>query len=92
MSATEDPFSFAIVIGRFQPFHKAHAELVQQAFASAQHGIIALGSHLAAPDIKNPWNSAQRETMIRDSLSAAQQPRPRYAFCESVLKRRGLGV
>ncbi len=54
MALTEYPYAYALVIGRFQPFHNAHAQLLQQAFAQAYHVIVALGSHRVAPNIKNP--------------------------------------
>lgn len=68
MSLTEYPFQYAIVIGRFQPFHNAHAQLLEQAFTQAQNVIVALGSHRVAPNIKNPWTTAQRQVMISRSV------------------------
>lgn len=75
MPSTTYPYAFAILIGRFQPFHSAHAQLLDKAFEQANHVIVALGSHRVAPNIKNPWNTAQREAMIRDSLTPARRDR-----------------
>ncbi len=85
MSSTEYPFSFALVIGRFQPLHNAHAELLQQAFASAQNVIVALGSHRTAPNIKNPWTTAQREAMIRAALPKEQHARLYFVYLRDYL-------
>ena len=85
MSTTEYPFRYALVIGRFQPFHNAHAELLQYAFASAQNVIIALGSHRTAPNIKNPWTTAQREQMIRAAMPQAHASRVHFAYLRDYL-------
>jgi bifunctional NMN adenylyltransferase/nudix hydrolase len=62
------PHAFALVVGRFQPFHLAHQQLLEMAFARAGQVIVALGSHRAASTIKNPWTTTQREQMIRACL------------------------
>jgi len=85
MTSTEYPFSYALVIGRFQPFHNAHAELLQQAFASAQHVIVALGSHRAAPNIKNPWTTVQREQMLRAAIPPAHASRVHFVYLRDYL-------
>ncbi len=81
----EYPHAYAILIGRFQPFHNAHAQLLEKAFAQAQHVIVALGSHRTAPNIRNPWNTAQREAMIRNSLSAAHHARLHFVYLRDYL-------
>lgn len=55
----------AVVIGRFQIFHIAHKKLLDEAFSLADHVIVVLGSHRAAPNIKNPFTAEEREKMIR---------------------------
>lgn len=85
MSTIEYPHAYALVIGRFQPFHNAHAQLVQQAFAQAQNVIIALGSHRTAPNIKNPWNTAQRQAMIRAAIPQAQHARLHFVYLRDYL-------
>lgn len=59
------PFDKAIVIGRFQIFHNAHQHLLDEAFTKADHVIVVLGSHRSAPNIRNPFTTSERETMIR---------------------------
>ena len=56
-----------IVLGRFQPFHKGHAYLVEAALELGPT-IIAIGSSEAEITPQNPWNSSERESMIRDWL------------------------
>lgn len=85
MPTTSYLHAFAILIGRFQPFHNAHAQLLDKAFEQAAHVIVALGSHRAAPNIKNPWNTAQREAMIRDSVTPARQARLSFVYLRDYL-------
>jgi bifunctional NMN adenylyltransferase/nudix hydrolase len=66
---------YALFIGRFQPFHLAHFELLKLAFRQAAKVIIILGSARTACNIKNPWTAIEREQMIRLSLSPAQNKR-----------------
>ncbi|AGY59479.1 bifunctional nicotinamide-nucleotide adenylyltransferase/Nudix hydroxylase [Gloeobacter kilaueensis] len=61
-------YDFCIYIGRFQPFHLGHLQSVRIALEEAERLIIVIGSHRTAPNIKNPWTSAQREQMIRQTL------------------------
>ena len=53
-----------IVLGRFQPFHKGHAYLLD---AALQRGpiVIAIGSSEAEASMENPWDANEREAMIR---------------------------
>ncbi|MFM7236797.1 MAG: adenylyltransferase/cytidyltransferase family protein, partial [Cyanobium sp.] len=58
----------AVLIGRFQPFHLGHLQLVQAALARAKRLLLLLGSHQCAPDTRNPWSSAERQEMITAAL------------------------
>jgi len=53
-----------IVLGRFQPFHKGHAHLVNAALDNGPT-IIAIGSSEVELDLDNPWDATEREGMIR---------------------------
>jgi bifunctional NMN adenylyltransferase/nudix hydrolase len=66
---------YAIVIGRFQPFHLAHQQLLDKAFETAERVIVILGSHQAALTSKNPWSSGDRVKMIEKCLSEEQSQR-----------------
>jgi bifunctional NMN adenylyltransferase/nudix hydrolase len=63
-------YQFGIYIGRFQPFHLGHLQTLKLALDKAEQIILILGSHRAAPDIRNPWTSDERIEMIRSCLSA----------------------
>tara|TARA_B100001113_G_scaffold105482_1_gene85549 strand:+ start:4874 stop:5404 length:531 start_codon:yes stop_codon:yes gene_type:complete len=57
-----------IVLGRFQPFHKGHAYLVEAALEKGQT-VIAIGSSQAESSMDNPWSAEEREEMIRSWLA-----------------------
>jgi bifunctional NMN adenylyltransferase/nudix hydrolase len=61
-------YNFCVYIGRFQPFHLGHLETVKIALQEAEQLIIVVGSHMTAPNIRNPWTATQREKMIQESL------------------------
>lgn len=58
-------YDFGIVIGRFQPFHLAHQNLIQHSLSLAEKVICILGSARSASDVKNPFTPAMREEIIR---------------------------
>lgn len=62
-------YDYAVIIGRFQPFHVGHLCLVNHASSIANHVIIIVGSHHAPTSIRNPWSSAERELFIRKSIN-----------------------
>ena len=58
-------YDYAIVIGRFQPLHLAHQDLIRYSLTLAEKVIIVLGSARSASDVKNPFTPAMREEIIR---------------------------
>ncbi len=58
-------YQFGIVIGRFQPFHIAHRELIKHSLSLAEKVIVILGSARSASDVRNPFTPAMREEIIR---------------------------
>ena len=69
------PFEYCLYIGRFQPFHHGHYELLKEAFNQADKVIVAIGSHNLASDTRNPWDSIQREAMIKVALTDDEKSR-----------------
>lgn len=70
-------FSKAVVIGRFQPFHNDHLEVVKHALEIAPMVIIVIGSSHQAPSIRNPFSLRERMDMIEDTLSDQEKRRLR---------------
>lgn len=66
-------YDFGIVIGRFQPFHLAHQNLIQHSLSLAEKVIVILGSARSAPDVKNPFTPAMREEIIRACFPAEEK-------------------
>jgi len=66
-------YDYAIVIGRFQPLHLAHRDLIQYSLSLAEKVIIILGSARSAPDVKNPFTPAMREEIIRACFPKEQK-------------------
>ncbi len=62
-----DPKPALVVLGRFQPFHRGHAALIDAAIVEAKGGLcrIAIGSANKAESMENPWNWEERAEMIR---------------------------
>ena len=64
----------AVVIGRFQPFHLGHEQLVKTAAAENDLTIIVVGSAGRAPDIKNPWSEHDRIAMLSSIFHGDSSP------------------
>lgn len=68
-------YDYIVYIGRFQPPHLAHIEIIKQALDKAEKVIILVGSANQPRTIKNPWTATEREEMIRASLPREVQDR-----------------
>jgi bifunctional NMN adenylyltransferase/nudix hydrolase len=71
-------YNYALVVGRFQPYHNSHHELVKYALSLGETVLIVLGSAKSAPDIKNPFTPEQREKMIRACFPEDTQSRLKF--------------
>jgi bifunctional NMN adenylyltransferase/nudix hydrolase len=60
-------YNTLVLIGRFQPFHSAHLEIVKRATALCDQLIIITGSAQQPRTYKNPFTSAERAVMIKDA-------------------------
>lgn len=70
----------ALFIGRFQPFHKGHLNVVKQMLRRYPKIIMGIGSAQFAGVPKNPFHAAQRAQMIRKSLRAAHIPARKFTI------------
>ena len=71
-------FEYGIVIGRFQPFHRAHHEIVHMALALSEKVIIIIGSHNRAPDPRNPFSSDERTEIMLEALGPEAKTRIQF--------------
>lgn len=68
----------AVLIGRFQPFHRAHLALLEQALALAPRVVVVIGSAFQARTPRNPFTWTERAEMIRQALPEAQRGRVEF--------------
>ena len=54
-----------VLIGRFQPLHNAHLEIIKRATALTDQLVIITGSAAQPRTYKNPFTSLERERMIK---------------------------
>ena len=66
-------FDYLVFIGRFQPFHNAHKEVIDIAFTMSQNVILVLGSAQNERSLKNPFSAIEREEMMRGAFDDKQQ-------------------
>ncbi len=57
-----------LILGRFQPFHNGHAELVRYAEKNYGEVVIAIGSAQESYTFRNPFTAGERYEMIFNAL------------------------
>lgn len=58
-----------VLIGRFQPFHQAHLEIIKRATVLTDKLIVIIGSAKQPRTFKNPFSADERAQMIRAATS-----------------------
>ena len=66
-----------LVIGRFQPFHNGHLELIRQIMDECEELIVVIGSAQFNYLVKDPFTAGERIEMIHASLSSQTFDRSR---------------
>ncbi len=61
-------FSNCLLIGRFQPFHKGHLEVVRSIAKKCDSLIIGIGSAQYSHTYENPFTAGERHLMISRAL------------------------
>lgn len=67
--------SVGVFIGRMQPPHKTHIDIISRALNENDKVVVLLGSSFEFPTIKNPFSFADRSTMIRSCFTKEDQGR-----------------
>jgi len=57
-----------LFIGRFQPFHKGHLEIIKNIATEYENIIIGIGSSQYQSTVENPFSENERKEMIIESL------------------------
>lgn len=63
-------YDYLVFIGRFQPFHLGHLEVLERARSLAERVIVLIGSSNQPRTPKNPFTFDERKTMIRNHFGA----------------------
>ena len=61
-------FDYCVLVGRFQPLHNEHVKLIKKSLTESKKLIILLGSHKAAPNLRNPWSYDERIKMFNMTI------------------------
>ena len=64
----------AVFIGRFQPFHIGHFDVVQNALTDCDSMLMLVGSAYRPRSWKNPFTYAERVAFIRKSMASIAKP------------------
>jgi bifunctional NMN adenylyltransferase/nudix hydrolase len=63
------PYNSVVLIGRFQPLHNAHLEIIKRCTALTDHLVIIVGSARQPRTYKNPFTFEERAQMIRNATA-----------------------
>lgn len=69
----KDP-SRALYIGRFQPYHLGHHQVISQILEEVEELVIGIGSAQSSHTAINPFTAGERITMITSSLWEYENP------------------
>ena len=63
-----DYSGYSLVVGRFQPFHYGHMDVIRKCAAESEHLIIGIGSAQYSHYPTDPFTAGERYLMINNSL------------------------
>ena len=64
-----------LLVGRYQPFHKGHLEVLMEAMEKCDELVIGIGSAQESHTLENPFTAGERIEMIRLCLSKEMKAR-----------------
>ncbi len=62
----------AFIIGRFQPFHKGHVEIIKKILSENEYVVIGIGSAQLSHTLMNPFTAGERYLMILNTLEQSE--------------------
>ncbi|CAA6818789.1 MAG: Nicotinamide-nucleotide adenylyltransferase, NadM family (EC / ADP-ribose pyrophosphatase (EC [uncultured Sulfurovum sp.] len=65
-------YDYLIFIGRFQPFHTGHEQVIRQALKLSDRVIVLVGSAYQPRTVRNPWDFNEREALLRSAFSTQE--------------------
>lgn len=75
---TQPPVGTAVIVGRWQIFHKGHETLLKAALNLAPQVIVVIGSAYRSRNPQNPFNWEERRSMILSTLSDLDKARVQF--------------
>jgi bifunctional NMN adenylyltransferase/nudix hydrolase len=74
-------YDLVVYIGRFQPVHNAHVEILRRAGTMANKVLAIVGSANLPRTYKNPWTSKERGAMLMEVMVSLQKETgAKYAY------------
>ena len=67
----KDYSAYSMIVGRFQPFHNGHMDVVRKCASESEHLIIGIGSAQYSHHPENPFTAGERYMMIDNSMADA---------------------
>lgn len=67
-----------LFVGRFQPFHNGHLQVVLELLKNLDELVIIIGSSQKSHELDNPFTTGERLTMIREALKEAGVDASKY--------------
>lgn len=74
--------SSALFIGRFQPFHLGHLDIIKKILKENDKVVIGIGSSRKHGTSINPLTAIKRRKLIEESLEEADIPKEKYEIRE----------
>lgn len=77
-SGTPGSLKRGLFVGRFQPLHLGHVEVIRRLLKKVDELVIVIGSSQKSHELDNPFTSGERIIMIRNALDAAEVHPSKY--------------
>lgn len=65
-------YDLAIFIGRFQPIHSGHIDVIQFGLSFSKNMAVLVGSTNVSRSPRNPWSYAERRDMVMDAIKSTK--------------------
>ena len=75
-------YTFGVFIGRFEPPHSAHLQVMLEGLEAADKLIVVIGSARASRNMKNPFTADERQEMIQNALIEAGANKNKIFFAQ----------
>lgn len=63
-----DYSGYSLVVGRFQPLHNGHMDVIRKCASESEHLVIGIGSAQYSHDPNDPFTAGERYLMINNAL------------------------